>query len=139
MIRNGSRVSLRYTLTVDGEVIDSSAERGPLEYVHGLGQIIPGLEEQLTGLEVGDRREITVTPEKGYGPIDPAAVQQVPISAFRDPEGLQVGDTVYGNIEGRRFEARVVEIGPDSATLDLNHPLAGKTLHFAIEIIGVTP
>jgi len=124
---------------VDGEIIDSSAERGPLEYVHGLGQIIPGLEEQLTGLSVGDRREITVTPEKGYGPVDPAAIQQVPISAFRDPEGLQVGDTVYGNIEGRRFEARVVDIGPDSATLDLNHPLAGKTLHFAVEIVGVQP
>lgn len=137
MIQNGSHVTFHYTLTVDGEVIDSSAGREPLSYVHGQGQIIPGLEEQLAGLESGQKVSVTVEPEKAYGPSHPEAIQQVPRAAFRDPDQLRPGDMVSGQMQGQQFQARVTEVGQEFITLDLNHPLAGKTLHFDVEILEV--
>ncbi|GIW39429.1 MAG: peptidyl-prolyl cis-trans isomerase [Candidatus Binatia bacterium] len=137
MIEEGSRVRIHYTLSVDGEIIESSVGQEPFEYIHGTGQIVPGLEEQLAGLEPGDKKEIDVPPEKGYGEFDRSAVQRVPRAAFRDPEELEVGDVVTGEIRGQRFQATVAEVGPEEITLDLNHPLAGKTLHFSIEVVSV--
>lgn len=73
MIKEGSKVKFDYTLTVDGKVADTSAGRGPLEYTHGAGHIIPGLEEELTGMKVGDKKTVKVAPEKGYGKVLPEA------------------------------------------------------------------
>jgi FKBP-type peptidyl-prolyl cis-trans isomerase SlyD len=137
-IRDGSRVSLHYTLKVEDEVVDTSKGRDPLGYTQGRGEIIPGLEEQLEGLEAGDKKDVTVAPERGYGMPDPAAVREIPRSVFADGgSGVNAGDRVSGRMQGRPFEATVATTTPDTVTLDLNHPLAGKTLQFEVEIVDV--
>jgi len=139
MIQKGSKVQIHYTLIVDGEKVESSRGGEALSYVHGEGNIIPGLEEELAGLTEGDRKDVRVTPDKAYGERDPNAVQDVPKSAFQEPEKLDVGGTVSGRTsEGQAFQARVTGIGDDTVTLDLNHPLAGKTLEFQVEVVGVS-
>lgn len=137
MIQQDSQVKIHYTLTVDEELVDSSSGREPLQYVHGQGQIIPGLEEQLEGLNEGDRKEVAVGPDKGYGPRRPEAVQKVPKEAFKEVDELKVGDVVSGQLGEQPFQAQVMEVGTEEVTLDLNHPLAGKTLHFAVEVVSV--
>jgi FKBP-type peptidyl-prolyl cis-trans isomerase 2 len=139
MIQKGSKVKIHYTLSVDGEQIESSRGGEALSYVHGEGNIIPGLEEELAGLSEGDTKDVRVTPDQAYGQRDPGAVQQVPKTAFQEPDKLDVGGMVSGRTgEGQAFQARVTEIGDDTVTLDLNHPLAGKTLDFQIEVVGVS-
>jgi FKBP-type peptidyl-prolyl cis-trans isomerase SlyD len=132
-----SKVSIHYTLTVESEVVDSSREGDPLEYVQGSGQIIPGLEKALEGLKSGDKKNVTVEPELAYGPHNPDAIQKVPRSAFQDSDKLKVDDVVSGQIQDRPFQARVVSLSDEEVTLDLNHPLAGKTLNFAVEVLTV--
>lgn len=137
VIENGSQVKMNYTLTVDGEVIDSSKDGEPLAYTQGGGQLIPGLEEQLLGLKVGDTKSCTLPPEKGYGPVDPNAQRSFPRTAFQNSDTLKVGDTVSGQVQGRPFAAKVTAIDEEQVTLDLNHPLAGKTLNFDVEIVDI--
>ena len=137
MIKKGSAVKIQYTLSVDGVILDSSPEGDPLSYVHGAGQIIPGLEDQLAGLKAGDKKEVTVSPENGYGPIDPNALQKVPKAAFDNAQTLKIGDIVSGQMGEQVFNAVVSQIGPEEITLDFNHPLAGKTLRFAVEVVEV--
>jgi FKBP-type peptidyl-prolyl cis-trans isomerase SlyD len=138
MIKNGSQVKLHYTLTVDGEVVDSSKGSDPLSYVHGKGQIIPGLEEQLEGLGAGDTKDAEIPPEKGYGMPNPDAVQEVPKSSFGDPDSLSVGDVVSGQAGDQPIQARISELRNDTIVVDMNHPLAGMTLSFAVEIVEVS-
>lgn len=137
-IQDGSTVEIHYTLVVENEVVDSSAGKEPLKYVQGSGEIIPGLEEELTGLAAGDKKEVLVEPEKGYGPSDPEAVRQLPRDAFQNPETLEVGALVGGTVKGQQFQARIASIDDESVTIDLNHPLAGKTLNFAVEVVHVS-
>lgn len=137
MIKKDSQVKIHYTLKVDGEVADSSEGKEPLAYVQGKGQIIPGLEEELEGMEVGDKKEVSVAPEKGYGPYNPNATQKVPRDAFAGSDELIVGEMVLGNAGGREFQAKIIEIDDKEVSLDLNHPLAGKTLKFSVEIVEV--
>lgn len=138
VIQNGSQVEIHYTLTVDDRVVDSSDGREPLAYVHGEQQIIPGLEEQLEGLNAGDKKAVSVAPERGYGAWDPNGVHKVPRSAFKSPDNVKVGDVVSGQSGDNRFQAQVTEVGSAEITLDLNHPLAGKTLHFEVEVVNVS-
>ncbi len=137
MIKSGSKVTLHYKLTVDEQVVDSSAGRDPLSYVHGENQIVPGLEEALEGLGAGDKKTAVIPPEKAYGPVNEEAIHKVPREAFKDAAAVNVGDVVTGSAAGQQFEARVAEIGAGEITIDLNHPLAGKTLHFEVEVVGV--
>lgn len=137
MIKKDATVTMHYTLKVDGSLIESSADREPITFVQGEGQIIPGVEKQLEGLNAGDRKQFVVTPEDGSGQPDPAAVHKVPKDAFQNVDKLNVGDRVSGEVGGRSFRARVDEIGSEEVTLDLNHPLAGKTLQFEIEVLNV--
>jgi FKBP-type peptidyl-prolyl cis-trans isomerase SlyD len=136
-IKNGSKVSINYTLKVDGNVVDTSEGREPLTYVHGSGQIIPGLEVEITGMKKGDKKNVEVIPEKGYGQRDPQAVQKVPRTAFNEPEKLQVGGIITGEANGQAFQAMIVGLTDEEVTLDMNHPLAGKTLNFDIEVVEV--
>lgn len=138
MIQNGSQVQIHYTLKVDDKVVDSSQGREPLAYVHGRKQIISGLEDQLEGLKAGDKKHVTVAPDRGYGTRNPDAVRKVPRSAFKRPDEVKVGDRVSGQSGENRFQAQVTEIASDQITLDLNHPLAGKTLHFDVEVVNVS-
>ena len=137
MIENGKKIKIHYTLTVDGTVVDSSEGQDPLHYTHGMGEIISGLERQLLGLNIGDKREITVSPEEGYGFEDPEAFVEVP------REKLPEGDIVPGmqflmtRQDGSKVPVTVSNVDEESVVLNLNHPLAGKELIFTIEIVGI--
>ena len=138
-IQDGRTVKIDYTLTVDGAVVDSSDGRGPLSYVQGQGQIIPGLERQLVGLHVGDAKEVTVSPDEGYGQMNPKAVREVPKTQLPADLTLAVGMVLRGtNKEGSPFRARIQKVEPETVTLDLNHPLAGKTLQFKVKVVSVS-
>jgi len=131
-------VTLNYTLRDEqGTVLDASSGRGPLSYLHGKGNIIPGLEQALSGKAAGDKLDVTVTPEQGYGPRDERLVQIVPRTKFGEVEGLAPGMQVrVGGPQGQRIVS-VVRVDRDFVTIDGNHPLAGRTLHFSVEIAEV--
>ncbi len=139
-IQNGMDVGLEYSLTVEGSVVDSTEGKQPLHYVHGTGKIIPGLEKQLAGMHVGESKEVTVTPEDGYGQVDPAAVVEVDKAKLPPDTVPAVGMILRGvNPDGQMFQARIKEIKDDKVMLDLNHPLAGKTLQFKVKVISISP
>ena len=138
MIQNGSRVKIEYTLFVDGEVFDSSKGGEPLEYVHGSGQIIPGLERTLEGLKPGDEQKTHVGPDDAYGPIHPQAIIQVPREQIQEGP-IEIGIILSAkNAEGQAMQGVVTEVTDNSLTVDFNHPLAGKELYFEITIIEVS-
>jgi FKBP-type peptidyl-prolyl cis-trans isomerase SlyD len=126
--------SIHYTLTDnEGKVLDSSAGREPLHYIQGIGNLIPGMEEGLEGKKQGDKVNLKVSPEKGYGVKDDKMVQRVPRSAFGGGEikkGMQF-QTDQGQI------VTVTEVGLNEITVDANHPLAGVELNFAVEVISI--
>ncbi len=134
MIQKGAKVKFDYTLTVDGKVQDSSAGRGPLEYTHGAGQIIIGLEEELATMNVGDKKTVKIAAEKAYGPVLEEAIKRVPKTAINNADQLKVGDMVGASNGGHTFRAIVKEISDQEITLDFNHPLAGKELTFEVEV-----
>lgn len=134
MIQKGAKVKFDYTLTVDGKVQDSSAGRGPLEYTHGAGQIIIGLEEELATMNVGDKKTVKIAAEKAYGPVLEEAIKRVPKTAINNADQLKVGDMVGASNGGHTFRAIVKEISDAEITLDFNHPLAGKELTFEVEV-----
>ena len=139
MIEARKVVTIEYTLrNQDGEVLESSQEGEPLCYLHGAHQIVPGLEQALTGLATGDEREVVVAPEGAYGPHDPEAVFAVPRAALPPDLQVQVGDSFLGEShEGVPVPVRVVGIAEDQITVDANHPLAGQTLHFHVVVRDV--
>lgn len=137
-IQNGSKVTLDYTLTVDGKVLDSSQGKAPLQYTQGEGKIIPGLERQLAGLKAGDERDIVIKPEDAYGPTNPAAIKSVPLAKMPKDLKLEPGMVLEGQAaDGRSFPARVIAIEGDSVMMDFNHPLAGKILNFKVKVVSV--
>lgn len=130
--------SFHYTLTNDaGEVIDSSRGREPLAYLHGVGQIVPGLEEALAGRQAGDKFIVDVAPEEGYGPRHDGLIQQVPRAAFQGVDDLQVGMQFQAQGPQGALSVVISAIDGDLVTVDGNHPLAGETLHFDIEVTEV--
>ena len=138
MIQNGKRVKIEYTLFVNGEVFDTSKGGEPLEYVHGSGQIIPGLERTLEGLKVGDEKKVHVGPDDAYGPIHPQAVIQVPREQIQDGN-VEVGMILSArNAEGQNMQGVVTGVNEETVTVDFNHPLAGKELYFEITIIEIS-
>jgi FKBP-type peptidyl-prolyl cis-trans isomerase SlyD len=127
-----------YTLTNDaGETLDSSAGREPLPYLHGGGNIVPGLEKALTGKKAGDKLKVDVTPEDGYGPRVEALVQVVPKSAFEGVADLKPGMQFQAESNMGPVSVVVTDVTGDNVTVDGNHPLAGQTLHFDVEITEV--
>ncbi len=139
-IQSGMTVAIDYKLTVDGKVVDSSEGGKPLSYVQGQNQIIPGLEKQLAGLKVGDSADVTVKPEEGYGQINPKAFVEIPKEQLGANIAPQPGMTLRGTTkDGRPFQAKVDKVADKTVTLNLNHPLAGKTLQFAVKVVSVKP
>lgn len=133
----GSRtvVAIDYTLKdASGAVIDTSSGGEPLAYVHGVGAIIPGLEAALAGRESGDRVEVTVEPAEGYGERDLALIQTVSRDQFRGVGDVAVGMQFEAHGPGGGRIVTVVGVEGERVTLDANHPLAGKTLHFDVTV-----
>jgi len=132
-------VAIEYTLKDDqGNIIDASGERGPMEYLHGAQNIIPGLEQQIEGLTAGESRSVTVPPYLGYGEFNEKLVQRVPISSFGG-HAVQPGMRFHAETNAGLRVLTVKEVKPDEVVLDGNHELAGKTLHFAVKIVEVRP
>jgi len=131
-------VSIHYTLTDSGgSVLDSSSGNEPLLYLHGAGNIIPGLESALEGKVSGDKLSVTIEPEQGYGARDERLVQAVPRSAFKGVEQLAPGMQFQAQgPQGTRLVV-ITQVTADIVTVDANHPLAGQTLHFEVEITEV--
>lgn len=139
-ISKGAQVTVEYELWVNGEVIDSSRERGPLRYEQGKGQIIRGLEILLEGKEAGEELEADISPEDAYGIRDERGVQEIPRSALPDTLAPEVGMALAAKTKGGQvFQVTIIDVGPESVTLDFNHPLAGKILRFKIHILKVEP
>lgn len=131
-------VAFNYTLTnAAGEVIDSSDGGAPLTYLHGVGNIVPGLEKEMTGRRAGEKFAVVVAPEEGYGLPNPMLVQVVPKAAFQGVDTLDVGMEFQAQTLQGPLSVVVSKIENDEVTVDGNHPLAGQTLHFAVEITEV--
>ncbi len=137
-IAQNSVVTIHYTLKDDaGEVIDSSREGDPIAYLHGHGNLVPGLERELEGKSTGDKVNVSVTPEQGYGDYDKNLVQQVPRRALQGIPNVRVGMRLQAQTpEGPRAVV-VTRLVGDMVTIDGNHPLAGKNLNFDVEITDV--
>jgi FKBP-type peptidyl-prolyl cis-trans isomerase 2 len=137
--KEGSKVKIEYTGTFDdGTVFDTSEGKKPLEFTVGAKQVIRGFDDAVKGMKQGEEKEITIPPAEGYGPVREQLVQKVPRQAFGDKEiktGMVVG---LQSKEGHKLAAVIKEIGDEQVTLDLNHPLAGKTLHFKIKLVEVS-
>jgi FKBP-type peptidyl-prolyl cis-trans isomerase 2 len=137
-IQEGSKVSFDYTLTVNEEVIDTSQGKDPLTYTHGNGQIIPGLEKALIGLEVGEEKVVEVAPEDAYGVVNPRAFQVIPKKSL--PQDIEPKAGMFLAMQapnGESVPVRISEVNDDSVVIDLNHPLAGKTLNFRVKIVSI--
>jgi FKBP-type peptidyl-prolyl cis-trans isomerase SlyD len=134
-VREGSQVALEYTLSDEtGKVIESNKGKEPMSYIHGKGQIIPGLEKELSGMKVGEEKKVQVKPEDGYGPVNPEAFQEISKDKL-PPEALKVGTMLLAQgAQGQGIPARVHEIKDNTVIMDFNHPMAGKTLSFDIKI-----
>lgn len=131
-------VSFHYTLrNASGEELESSAQDNPMVYLHGAGNIIPGLEVAMTGRAAGESFEVTVPPEQAYGPRLPDRTQRVPVKHLLFKGKLRPGMLVQMNTRDGRVPATVIKAGKFSADVDTNHPLAGETLTFAVEITDV--
>lgn len=138
MIENGKTVKFHYTLTVQGEVVDSSDGKTPLEYTHGEKMIIPGLEKELAGLKPGDTKKVTVKADDGYGQIDPNAYVEFPKNNFLEGQEPQVGMVVQiPTKDGQRLAGVVSELKENTVLINFNHPLAGEELLFDVTIVSV--
>ncbi len=139
-VRPGAVVHLEFTLRDEsGALLDDNRGRSPLVFTYGKGEVIPGLERALAGMKVGETKRITVPPEDAYGPVDPAAITEVPKERV-PAEALVVGARLSGQTRsGREVPVRVREIRDGMVVLDMNHPLAGKTLVFEVRVILVEP
>lgn len=130
--------SIHYTLTDDeGRVIDKSPETRPLSYLHGAGNIVPGLEKALVGRKAGDSLQVDVKPEEGYGVRNEALVQAVPRDLFKNVGNVEPGMQFNAQTERGPLQVTVVEVGDQQVKIDANHPLAGRELHFAVEVADV--
>ncbi|HPS41453.1 MAG TPA: peptidylprolyl isomerase [Anaerolineaceae bacterium] len=137
-VRKDLVVSMDYELTVDGEMIDSSEENDPLEFIQGHEHIIPGLESAIEGMTVGESKEVFVKAEDAYGPFDPENFVEIPKSEFPEEIPLEVGIEIGIEDEnGEEQSAFIEEVTLDSVTLNFNHPLAGKDLNFKVKIVGI--
>ena len=142
-IEQNKVVAVAYCLTVEGKVIDQSPEGHPLEYIHGTHMMIAGFEKGLEGHEPGDKFGIEVSPEEGYGTVNPQLRFDIPKTAFMvggvlREDLLKPGTVVpMFNSTGHVVQGTVAEVKEESVTMDFNHQLAGKHLHFDVEVVSV--
>lgn len=135
-IENGKKVKVHYTgKHVDGEVFDTSEGREPLAFTVGEGMMIKGFEEGLMGMETGEKKTVEIEPSEAYGEAREDLVTEVELSQL--PEGVEVGQPLQAMTNNGPMNVTVKEIKENTATVDLNHPLAGKKLVFDLEVVEV--
>ena len=137
-IKNGDNVSVHYTGRLeDDSVFDSSRFEGrePLTVALGQGQLIPGFENGLIGMTIGENKTVEIEPENAYGDVNPQLMSEVPITQV--PEGVKVGDMLQGQNQFGPVNVVVTEVKESTVVLDMNHPLAGKKLIFDLEVVSV--
>lgn len=135
-VENGNTVKVHYTGTFEnGEVFDSSVGNEPISFTIGAKQVIPGFENALMGMSVGESKKVTLSPEEGYGNIINEMIQEVPKEFV--PETVQVGEMLTANTEQGPFNVVVAEVKEDVVVLDGNHPMAGKVLNFELELVEI--
>lgn len=128
-------VTMAYTLTVEGEIVDSSEENEPIQFIQGAGHILPALEDEIYGMAVGDEKDVTLSAEDGYGEVDLEAFADIPRAEFPAQIPLKPGiELQLKDQDGEVHYARIESIQGDSIRLNMNHPLAGKELNFSIQI-----
>ena len=139
-VENGAYVSVTYTGTLeDGKVFDTSEGRGPLEFQVGAGQLIKGFEDAVMDMSLNEKKEFTLEPEEAYGQRDGNRLRDFPRSELPENVEPKVGDTLaFSTPQGQQIPARLIEMDDQKLTFDLNHPLAGESLTFAIEIVGIS-
>jgi len=142
-IQDEKVVSLTYTLTVDGQVADQATEENPLEFIYGLGYLLPKFEEYLAGKTVGDEFAFVLSPEEGYGVYNAQNVVDLPKNIFEVDGKLQEQLLVPGQVipmmnqAGGVIPGKVVEVGDDFVKMDFNHEMAGKELHFTGKVVAI--
>ncbi|MBO0346512.1 peptidylprolyl isomerase [Roseibium sp. CAU 1637] len=138
-VKAGDIVHIHYKGTLnDGSIFDSSEGRDPLSFTVGSGQIIPGLDKALPGMQVGDEKTVNIPAEEAYGPVNPAAKQPVPRDQFPDNIPLEVGTQLQVQTQnGQTMPVVIDTVEDDQVVLDANHPLAGKDLTFEFSVVGV--
>ena len=138
-VEHGIIVKLEYTLQIEEELVESTDDDGPIEFLQGYGEIIPGLEAALYGMEVNQEKEVTVDPDDGYGEYDDDAFEEVPLEIFPEEMDLSLGMPVelYDEDSEETVEGFIAEIRTDTVLVDLNHPLAGETLNFKVKVVGL--
>ncbi|WP_297772629.1 peptidylprolyl isomerase [uncultured Roseovarius sp.] len=139
-VKSGDTVRIHYTGTLtDGQTFDSSEGRDPLEFTVGSGQIIPGLDAAMEGMAVGEKKTVEVPADQAYGHPDPSAHQAVPRAEIPEDIPLDLGTQLQVQTpQGQVMPVTVVEVTEEQVVLDANHPLAGKDLTFAIELVDIT-
>ncbi len=137
-VANGKRVSIEYTLTLEDHTkVDSNVGAEPLTYTQGSREILPALQEALLGLKEGDTKHVTLSPEDGYGPVDPAAFQTVEKNLIPENARHVGAQLLARDASGHTQRVRVHEVKDDTVVVDLNHPLAGKTLVFDVRVLKI--
>lgn len=137
-VQNGIVVSMDYKLVVDGELLDSSDEAGPLQFLAGYENIIPGLEREMLGMKIGDSKDVVVKPADGYGEFDDQAFMDVPRSEFPQDMELEEGMELHVTDEDGQHQAAYVNSFDDQTVqLDFNHPLAGAELQFSVKVVAL--
>lgn len=137
--KQGDTVLVDYTGTLeDGTVFDSSEGKQPLSVALGQGQVIPGFEEALLGMAVGEEKDITLPPSEAYGESDPSLIDSIPKENLQGDVDLTPGEILYAvDSVGNQRQATIVSSDDETITLDLNHPLAGKTLNFKVKVVKI--
>lgn len=140
-IRKGNKIKIEYTGTLDdGSVFDSTENHGnPLEFTVGEGLLLSGVESGVLGMRRGEEKEIVVPPTEGYGEYHNDLVKELPRACFPKDRILEVGTTYKMTLQnGHQYQVRITKIVDDLVTIDLNPPLAGKTLHFRVKVLDIT-
>jgi peptidylprolyl isomerase len=132
-------VKMHYNAKIGDRLIDTSRNKNPIEFKVGEGQILQGLDEAVVGLETGDKKTVVVPPEKAYGQRQEGLTQKIHRDKSKEPaEGIEEGNVIqFKTKEGKNGYATVTKVEEDSITIDLNHPLAGRTINFDLEIVEV--
>lgn len=137
-VKKGKTVQFNYTLRIDDKVVESTIEREPLEYTHGSGEIVSGLSDGLSGMREGEKKIISVKPEEGYGVINLNLFKSFPRSTFPEEASLMPGTVLdMKNAQGDVKPAFVLSSDAESVVLNFNHPFAGKTLIFDVEVVSI--